>query len=130
MQRLEELTRRVRAAHADAWELQGRVRKPFGGGAARIAGARLMASGIPQAKGNNADVTDASVDVGAIRWWSGARGVRWGMRVPVELELDGGEPLFVKRCVAVLPRAAEPASRFAVRLEVDVGAFAALESAA
>jgi hypothetical protein len=62
-------------------------------------GARLMASGIAQAKWNNADVTDAAVDVTAMRRWYESRGMPWGMRVPLEIALDFGEPLFVKRCV-------------------------------
>jgi len=65
----DELTRRVRAAHADAWEIEGRARERYGGGAARVQGARMMASGLPEAKWNNVDVTDASVDVAAIREW-------------------------------------------------------------
>ena len=127
-----ELTRRVRAAHADAWELEGRVREAYGGGVARISGARLMASGIAQAQWNNADVTQASVDVAAIRRWYEARDVPWGMRVPLEIELDFGEPLFVKRCVALLPGALPTTRRLSLsaRRERDASAYAALEAAA
>lgn len=126
------LTERVRTAHADAWELEGRVREPFGGGVARMPGARLMASGIAQAKWNNADVTVASVDVTAIRRWYESRGVPWGMRVPLEIALDFGEPLFVKRCVALLPGAPPntPRISFSVRREPDPSVYAALEAAA
>ncbi len=130
--RADELTERVRSAHADAWEVEGRAREPFGGGVARLPGARLMASGLPQAQWNNADVTDAAVDVTAIRRWYESRGVPWGMRVPLEIELDFGEPLFVKRCVALLPRSTpgkSPAS-VAVRPEFDASTYADLEAAA
>jgi hypothetical protein len=128
----DDLTQRVRAAHADAWELEGRLREPFGGGVARVSGARLMASGIAQAKWNNADVTDASVDVAAIRRWYESRGVPWGMRVPLEIELHFGEPLFVKRCVALLPGALPNTRRISVsvRRERVASAYAALEAAA
>ena len=132
MVQADDLTERVRAAHADAWELEGRARQPFGGGVARIPGARLMASGIAQAKWNNADISDASVDVTAIRRWYESRGVPWGMRVPLEITLDFGEPLFVKRCVVLLPGALPSTPRMSVsaRREPDPAAYAALEAAA
>lgn len=99
---LGTLTQRVRTAHGDAWELQGRLREPFGGGAARVRGARLMASGLPQAKWNNADVTDADVDLDAITAWYGERRLPWGLRVPLEFDVDLGRLVFVKRCIALL----------------------------
>lgn len=64
-------------------------------------GARLMASGIAQPKWNNADVVSADVDWDAVRAWYAARDVPWGLRVPLELDVDVGEPLFVKRCAAI-----------------------------
>jgi hypothetical protein len=81
------------------------LRVPLGGGAARVRGARLMASGIAEAKWNNADVVSADVDWDAVRAWYGVRDVPWGVRVPLELDVDVGEPLFVKRCVAIEPDA-------------------------
>ena len=127
-----DLTRRVRAAHADAWELEGRVRERFGGGVARVRGARLMASGLPEAKWNNADVTDASADGPAIRRWYESRRVPWGLRVPLELDLDFGEPLFVKRCVALLPSSAPTAAQVScsVRRERAASVYVKLEAAA
>lgn len=104
------------------------MREPFGGGVARVRGARLMASGISRAQWNNADVVDESVDVDAVVRWYEPRGVPWGMRVPVEIELDVGEPLFVKRCVALLPGTRGRAGE--VRLEDDPRAYAAVEAAA
>lgn len=108
------------------------MREPFGGAVARIPGARLMASGLPEAKWNNADVTDSSVDVTAIRRWYASRSVPWGMRVPLEIDLDVGEPVLVKRCVALLRSAPAdaPASDVSVRRERDPSLFAALEAAA
>jgi hypothetical protein len=89
---------RVRAAHGDAWEAEGRARIGDGGGATRVRGARLMASGLPFAQWNNGDVTDADVDEPAMRAWYAERGVPWGIRVPLDLTVDIGTPLFVKRC--------------------------------
>lgn len=102
---LEELTALVRTAHGDAWEVEGRVREPYGGGSARVRGARLMASGIRQAKWNNADITAADVDLGAVSAWYDARDVLWGLRVPLGLELALGSFLFVKRCVGIVAEA-------------------------
>ncbi len=129
---MRDLTRRVRAAHADAWELEGRAREPFGGGTARVRGARLMASGIAEAKWNNADITDQSADVDAIRAWYGSRGMPWGLRVPLEIDLAVGEPLFVKRCVAVLSGGLPSTSRASVSVgrERDTTSYAALEASA
>jgi hypothetical protein len=122
----------VRAAHADAWEVEGRARERFGGGASRVPGARLMSSGIAHAKWNNADITHQCVDTAAIRRWYEPRQVPWGVRVPVEFELDLGEPLYVKRCVALL-RSERPRVDHAgitIRRERDASAFAVVEAAA
>lgn len=89
---------RVRAAHADAWEAEGVARAAQGGGVARVRGARLMASGLPLAQWNNADVTGADVDLDALFAWYGERDVPWGVRVPVELSVAIGTPLFEKHC--------------------------------
>jgi hypothetical protein len=99
---LEEMMSWMRTAHADAWEVEGRAREPYGGGYARIRGARLMASGILQPKWNNADITGADVDVDAVAAWFEARDVPWGMRVPLGLDITFGRPLFVKRCMGIL----------------------------
>jgi hypothetical protein len=125
----DDLTAHVRAAHADAWEVEGRLRKTVGGGAARVRGARLMASGIPTAQWNNADVTGADVDMGAMTAWYEARDVPWGVRVPLELELTMGMPLFVKRCAALLPgRSHTRRPRARVRAATEPEAFARLDS--
>jgi hypothetical protein len=60
-----------------------------------------MASGIAEAKWNNADVVSGDVDWDAVHAWYAARDVPWGLRVPLELDVDVGEPLFVKRCAAI-----------------------------
>lgn len=89
---------RVRTAHGDAWEAEGNARVAEGGGTDRVRGARLMASGLPLPQWNNADVTSADVDRDALAAWYGERDVPWGLRVPVELSLDIGTPLFEKHC--------------------------------
>lgn len=106
---------RVHAAHADAWEVEGRARARYGGGSHRVRGARLMASGLPDARWNNADVTAADVDLDAVVGWYQSRAVPWGIRVPLSLAIAFGAPLFVKRCFALLPD--ELAD-----IEVEVGA--------
>ena len=55
------LEARVRTAHADAWAVEGALREPHGGGAATLPGIRLMASGLPHAQWNSADVTNAAI---------------------------------------------------------------------
>jgi hypothetical protein len=92
----------VRTAHADAWQAEGRLREPYGGGVCAVRGARAMASGIRTPKWNNADVTHQQVDVEALRTWYAARGMPWGLRVPLGIPLAVGEPLFVKRCMGLV----------------------------
>src|SRR5215211_8771656 len=81
---------------------QGRLREPYGGGVYAVRGARAMASGIRTPKWNNADVTHEQVDLEALRAWYGSRGMPWGLRVPLELSLAVGEPLFVKRAMGLV----------------------------
>lgn len=104
----DELTHRVRTAHGDAWQVEGRLREPYGGGATEVRGARLMASGIPTPKWNNADITSDDVDVDAMQAWYDARDIPWGVRVPLDLVFDLGEPLFEKRCAGLVPSAFTP----------------------
>jgi hypothetical protein len=92
----------VRTAHADAWQAEGRLRERHGGGVCAVRGARAMASGIRTPKWNNADVTHEQVDVEALSAWYAARGMPWGLRVPLEISLAVGEPLFVKRCMGLV----------------------------
>jgi hypothetical protein len=57
-----------------------------------------MASGLPDPRWNNADVSAADVDVEALVTWYRELAVPWGVRVPLDLVVDLGTPLFVKRC--------------------------------
>lgn len=104
------LTHRVRTAHGDAWQAHGRLRVPFGGGAAELPGIRLMSSGIHLAQWNNGDVTDpARVDLEAVTAWYAGFGVPWGVRVPHGAPWHHGRLLFHKRCLALQPDSARAA---------------------
>jgi len=129
------LTERVRAAHADAWQEQGRLRVPYGGGAAELPGIRLMASGLQHPQWNNGDVTDAGlVEVEQVAAWYAELGVPWGVRVPAGVPWPHGRPLFRKRLMGLtqlrpappvpglVVRAASPADLEAV-LHVDSVGF-------
>jgi GNAT superfamily N-acetyltransferase len=127
----------VRAAHADAWEAHGRFRSATGGGVARLAGIRLMASGLPHPQWNSGDVLDpVAVDIADVARWYAAKGVPWGVRVPRDQSWPHGRHLFAQRLMAMLReefrsadppagvtlRAAGPADAAAV-LAVDTVAF-------
>jgi hypothetical protein len=79
----------VRTAHGDAWQVEGRLREPHGGGVCAVRGARAMASGIRTPKWNNADVTHEQVDLEALSVWYGSRGMPWGVRVPLGIPPGG-----------------------------------------
>jgi len=103
-----ELDERVWAAHSDAWQAEGRLRTPLGGGATELPGVRLMASGLPHGRWNSGDVTDpARIDLDVVRAWYAARaggaGVPWGLRAPPGTRIADGRLLFRKRCMALLP---------------------------
>lgn len=109
MHRKEGLDRRVYLAQTDVWQAEGRLRAPFGGGAAELPGVRLMASGLPHAQWNNGDVIDAAqVRIDDVREWYAARangrGVPWGLRVAADVPFAHGRRMFRKRCMALLPQ--------------------------
>jgi GNAT superfamily N-acetyltransferase len=92
----------ARTAHGDAWQVEGLLRESFGGGAGRVRGARLMASGIDHPQWNNADVDDpGSADVVGMREWYAARSAPWGVRVPAGAAWPHGRFLFRKRLMGV-----------------------------
>jgi GNAT superfamily N-acetyltransferase len=107
---VSDLNHRVRTAHGDAWQEQGRLRIPYGGAFAQLPGIRLMASGLPHPQWNNGDVTDASaVDIESVRAWYADRGVPWGVRVPSDQEWTVGRHLFAKRLMGLTPDEFVPA---------------------
>jgi GNAT superfamily N-acetyltransferase len=132
----EERARRVHTAHADAWQAEGRLREPHGGGALDVRGLRLMASGLPQAQWNSGDATAPDADLDAARAFYAARGADWGVRVPPHIDWRHGRKLFTLRLMALdagdftsAPRpagvAVEPAGRADLDavLAIDATAF-------
>lgn len=110
---MPSLDERVRLAHADAWQAEGRLRVRPGGGAAEFAGARLMASGLAHPQWNSGDLVDvAAFDLAATRAWYAARahgaGVPWGIRVPAGMEFPHGRFLFATRNMALRPESFRP----------------------
>jgi GNAT superfamily N-acetyltransferase len=92
----------VYAAHADAWQTQGRLRQPFGGGAATFGGWRLMASGLPFGYLNAACVTDPRhADVAEARAWYRGRDVPWGALLPAGTPWPHGRLLLTQHIMAV-----------------------------
>ena len=101
----------VRTAHADAWEAHGRHRESVGGGAVRLPGIRLMASGLPHPQWNNGDVIDPTLaDLEEVSRWYADRGVPWGLRVPHGVEWPYGRHLFGKRLMGLAAGDFQPAS--------------------
>ncbi len=134
------LDRLVWTAHADAWQAEGRLRAPQGGGAAELPGVRLMASGLPHPQWNNGDVSDpALVPIDEVRAWYAARAgggdLPWGLRVPAGRALGHGRRLFRKRCMVLVPAglgrgAAPPGLRIVAAGPADAGVVAGIDAAA
>jgi GNAT superfamily N-acetyltransferase len=108
------------------------LRAPFGGGAMTVRGARLMASGLATPKWNNADITAVDFDRDSVVDWYARHDVPWGVRVPLEFDVEIGEPLFEKRCAGLLPNEFKPAptiKAISVRqaTPTDLDAYAAVE---
>jgi GNAT superfamily N-acetyltransferase len=124
----ESLSQRVRTAHGDAWQEEGRLRIPYGGAFAEQPGIRLMASGLPQPQWNNGDVTDAAVvDLDRVREWYANLGVPWGVRVPADQAWTHGRHLFRKRLMG-LPAAAFTPAPIAPGLTVRVARSSDVEA--
>jgi ribosomal protein S18 acetylase RimI-like enzyme len=133
------LTMRAQRGHGDAWQRLGRLHAAGGGGATRLPGIRLMASGLPHPQWNNADVDDPNVvDIAAVVSWYAEHPVPWGVSVPADAQWPHGRLLFRQRLMA-LPTAmlapVEPPAGIDVRaataadldavLVVDAEAFGA-----
>ncbi len=94
----------VFTAHVDAWQTHGRLFEPYGGGAADLAGWRLMASGLPYPYLNAACVTDLAVaDVETARAWYRARALPWGTIVPSGSTWPHGRLLLRQSLMALEP---------------------------
>ena len=86
-------------------------RSAFGGGAVRLPGVRLMASGLPHPQWNNGDVTEpGAVDLEAVGRWFADKGVPWGLRVPQGVRWPHGRHLFGKRLMGLDVDAFRPAA--------------------
>jgi len=85
--------------------VQGELRVPAGGSTAAPRDLQLMAAGFEAPGVNSGDVTGPDPDLDAAREFYAARGVTWGLRVPIELPWPHGRRLFTRRVMAV-PRAA------------------------
>lgn len=126
----------ARAAHADAWQVHGRIRADRGGAVADLPGIRLMASGLAHPQWNNGDVTDpGQVDLAAVRAWYAARGVPWGVRVPAGAAWPHGRHLFRKRLLlleagGLVPPAPVPGLRVRRAAAADLEAVLAVDVAA
>jgi predicted N-acetyltransferase YhbS len=92
---------RVHAAHADAWQAEGRLREREGGGVLEAPGLRLMASRLPQPHWNGVDVTAPDADVATARAFYAARSVPWGVRVPAGMAWPHGRRVRTLRIMAV-----------------------------
>lgn len=100
---------RVRTAHADAWAVEGLLREPHGGGTAALRSIRVMASGLPHPQWNGADVTGPDADLEGAKAFYAARGLPWGVRVPVGIPWGAGRHLFRMRLMGLAPPGFRPA---------------------
>jgi len=99
----------VRVAHADAWEVLGRARAESGGGATRLPGVRLMASGLPYPWWNSGDVIDPErVDLAEVSAWYAERAVPWGLCVPAGVAWPHGRKVTAKRLMGLVGAAFTP----------------------
>lgn len=126
---------RVHVAHADAWEVEGRLRERDGGGAVEVRGLRLMASGLRPAQWNSGDVTAPDADLEAARAFYAQRGADWGVRVPAGMAWAHGRRLLALDLMALAPARFAPAPRdpaVAVRAagRADLEAVVAIDAAA
>jgi|1186.fasta_scaffold73555_2 ribosomal protein S18 acetylase RimI-like enzyme len=130
---MTDLAERARTAHADGWEVEGRLRERYGGGAARVRGIRLMASGIAHPQWNNGDVHGADADVEGARAFYAGRGLPWGVRVPEGMAWTYGRHLFRKRLMGLDSPALVPAPEvpgLVVRRGDDLDAVVGVSAAA
>jgi predicted N-acetyltransferase YhbS len=125
----------VHAAHADAWEAEGRLREHVGGGVLAARGLRLVASGLPQPYLNGGDVTAPDPDLDAARAFYAARNVAFGLRVPAGMAWRHGRRIMRLRVMALEPGDFRPAAvpaGLALHLAIrdDLDAIAAVDAAA
>jgi ribosomal protein S18 acetylase RimI-like enzyme len=103
-----ELEQRARTALADAWEAEGLLREAQGGTAAELPDIRLMASGLPHAQWNSAQVTGPHPDIHGARAFYGERRLPWGMRLPVGMPCAHGRFVVRLRLMALRAPSFQP----------------------
>jgi ribosomal protein S18 acetylase RimI-like enzyme len=122
-----ELVQRTRTALGDAWEAEGRLRQSVGGAVAGLRDMRLMASGLPHAQWNSADVTGPNPDIAGARAFYARRSLPWGIRLPVEMPCAHGRHA-VRLSLMALPRGAFRPVHGVAGLEVALAGPNQLES--
>lgn len=130
-----DLSARVQSAHADMWQVEGRLREPSGGGAIELRGIRLMASGLAHPQWNNGDVTGPDADLEGAREFFDQRGLPWGVRVPAGMPWPHGRRLLHKRLMGLSAADFRPAPEVpGLEIELagpaDLDAVVAVDSAA
>lgn len=96
-----DLVQRTRTAVADAGQAEGVLRQSLGGGAAELRDVRLMASGLPHAQWNSADVTGPDPDLRGASAFYASRGLPWGVRVAAGTPWAHGRHVMRQRLMAV-----------------------------
>lgn len=96
-----DLAQRTRTAVADAGQAEGLLRESLGGGAAELRDVRLMASGLPRAQWNSADVTGPDPDLAGASAFFASRGLPWGIRVAAGTAWEHGRHVVRQRLMAV-----------------------------
>jgi hypothetical protein len=96
-----ELERAARIAHADVWEAEGLMRAAGGGAAAELRDMRLMASGLPDARWNSAQVTGPNPDIHGAQAFYRERRLPWGLRLPAQMPFSHGRFVVRLRLMAL-----------------------------
>ncbi len=119
----------LRLALGDAIEAQGALRATAGGATARVPGARLMASGLPQGQWNTAHLDDPTVvDMTAVAAWYAGRGVgAWGVQVSAGSGFAWGRRI-VTQDLMVRPAVPLPAAPAPAGVTVRAAAAADLDA--
>ena len=126
----------LRTAHADAWQVEGALRHPYGGDAVELPGVRLMSSGLDHPQWNSGDVDDvALVDLAGVAAWYSDRAGTWGLRLPAGAAWPHGRRILTKalmgRHLLHVPTApAVPGLELRVATPDDLDSVLSVDSAA
>jgi GNAT superfamily N-acetyltransferase len=130
-----DLRERTRIAIADAWQAEGVLREARGGAARGLRDVRLMASGLPYAQWNTADVTGRDPDIEGARAFYADRGLPWGLRLEAGRPCDHGRHVARQRLMALSARGSRrgrpvPGLHAALAAPVDLDSVVAIDAAA